>query len=69
MSEFCLAIPEKLRFVTLELGSIERITLTCCGGHPFLSLFQCWPRRSFVNFQPCSSRVAIATAAEPFSQA
>ena len=41
-SKFFLFI--NVQFVTLELGSIGRITLTCCAQHPFPSLFQCWPR-------------------------
>ena len=34
----------KLQSVTLELGSIEGITLTCCSRPPFPCPFQCWPR-------------------------
>ena len=34
----------RLQYVTLELGSIERITLTCCPRLPLPCPFQCWPR-------------------------
>ena len=34
----------RLQSVTLELGSIERITLTCCLRPPFPHPFQCWPQ-------------------------
>ena len=34
----------RLQSVTLELGPIERITLTCCLPPPFLRPFQCWPQ-------------------------
>ena len=34
----------RLQSVTLELRSIERITLTCCLRPPFLHPFQCWPQ-------------------------
>ena len=34
----------RLQYVTLELGSIERITLTCCLRLPLPCPFQCWPR-------------------------
>ena len=34
----------KLQSVTLELGSIEGKTLTCCARPPFPCPFQCWPR-------------------------
>ena len=37
-SKFFLFID--VQFVTLELGSIEGITLTCCARCPFPSLFQ-----------------------------
>ena len=32
-----------LQSVTLELGSIEGITFTCCARPPFPCPFQCWP--------------------------
>ena len=34
----------RLQSVTLELGSIERITLTCGLQPPFPCPFQCWPQ-------------------------
>ena len=34
----------RLQSVTLELGSIEQITLTCCLLPPFPHPFQCWPQ-------------------------
>ena len=33
-----------LQSVTLELGLIEGMTLTCCARSPFSCLFQWWPQ-------------------------
>ena len=42
----------RLQSVTLELGSIERITLTCCLRPPFPCLFQCWPQIKLETIPP-----------------
>ena len=38
------AFINQLQFVTLKLGSVELLTLTCCAWLPFPPPFQCWPR-------------------------
>ena len=41
-NDFTVAgVAVKLQSVTLEFGSIEGITLTCCARLPLLSPFQC----------------------------
>ena len=42
----------RLQSVTLELGSIERIMLTCCLRPPFPCLFQCWPQIKLETIPP-----------------
>ena len=46
-----------VQFVTLELGSIEGITLTCCARRPFPSLFQ--QRRRRLRERHLKSEVAL----------
>ena len=43
-AEGCKVLNYNLWPVTLELGSIEGISLTCCAQPPFPCPFQCWPR-------------------------